>query len=42
MAKRNGPFAFGRPDPSQDGFQADPMLVRMLLFFFSGGLLQFF
>ena len=51
MAKRNWTLAFGRPDPSQDGLQADPMLVhrpdldggvRVLLFFVSGGLLQFF
>jgi hypothetical protein len=51
MAKRNGTFAFGRPDASQDGLQADPVLIhrpdrdggiRMVLFFFSGGVLQFF
>ena len=51
MAQCDGPLALGRPDPAQDGFQADPVLVhrpdfddrvRMLLFLFSGSVLQFF
>ncbi len=64
MAKRDGPFALGRPDPSQDGFQTDlrsssapcgsaPLKglihhpdfdggLRMLLFFFSNRVMQFF
>src|SRR4051794_13323168 len=28
MAKRNGPLAFGRPDPAQDRLQPDAVLVR--------------
>ena len=51
MAERGRPLPLGRPNASQDGLQPDPMLihrpdldggVRMLLFFFSGGVLQFF
>ena len=51
MSKRNWALTSGRPDASQDRLQTDPMLVhrpdldggvRMLLFFFSGGVLQFF
>ncbi len=60
MAKRYGALALGRPNPPQDGLQADivrsssaPLKVlihrpdldggfRVLLFFFSGSVLQFF
>ena len=28
MAKRDGPLAFGRPDPSDDRLQADAVLIR--------------
>src|SRR4051812_19108518 len=28
MAKRDGPLAFGRPDPAQDRLQANAVLVR--------------
>ncbi len=51
MSNRDRALAFGRPDPAQDGLQADAMLIhrpgldggiRILLFLFSGSVLQFF